>query len=185
MNTEIQQIVPVLQADGLIILPTDTVWCLACNALNEKALARMFAIRARESDFALLVDNYARLQPHVARIHPKATAIIDYHDRPLTIIYEQATGLPESTLGEKDGIGIQITKDGFCKSLIGEMGAPLAIMAVHYADEPCPQNFSEINTKLLQAVDYVVKYRREETEKYSLPTMLHIKKDGELVFLRK
>ncbi len=185
MNTEIQQIIPVLQADGLIILPTDTVWCLACNALNENALARMFAIRARESDFALLVDNYARLQPHVARIHPKATAIIDYHDRPLTIIYEQVRGLPEATLGEKDSIGIQITKDGFCKSLIKELDAPLAIMAAHYPDEPRPQNFSEINTKLLQAADYVVKYRREEIEKYDLPTMLRIKKDGELVFLRK
>lgn len=185
MNTEIQHIVPVLQADGLIILPTDTVWCLACNALNEKALARMFAIRERGDDFTLLVDNYVRLKPHIALIHPKATAIIDYHQRPLTIIYEDTTGLPESALGENSSIGIQVTKDGFCKSLIKEADAPLAIMAAHYSDEICPQNFSEINTKLLQAVDYVVKYRREETEKYNLPTMLRIKKDGELVFLRK
>ena len=158
MNTEIQQIVPVLQADGLIILPTDTIWCLACNTLNDKALARMFALRERSGDFTLLVDNYARLQPHIARIHPKATAIIDYHQRPLTIIYEQATGLPESVFGEKNSVGIQITKDGFCKSLIGELDAPLAIMAAHYPNESYPQNFSEINTKLLQAVDYVVKY---------------------------
>ncbi len=185
MNNEIQQIIPVLQADGLIILPTDTVWCLACNALNEKALAKMFAIRERGDDFTVLVDNYARLQPYVTRIHPKVTAIIDYHERPLTIIYRNVTGLPESTLGEKDSVGIQITKDGFCKSLIKELDAPLAIMAAHYSDEPCPQNFSEINTKLLQAADYVAKYRREEIEKYDLPTMLRVKKDGELVFLRK
>jgi len=185
MNTEIQHIVPVLQADGLIILPTDTLWCLACNALNEKVLARMFAIRERGDDFALLVDNYVRLKPHITRIHPKAAALIDYHERPLTIIYEQTSGLPESSLGENNSIGIQVTKDGFCKSLIGELDMPLAIMAAHYTGESYPQNFSEINTKLLQAADYVVKYRREETEKYELPTMLRIKKDGELVFLRK
>jgi len=185
MNSEIQQIVPVLQADGLIILPTDTVWCLACNAQNETALAKMFAIRERNDDFAILVDNYAKLQSYVTRIHPKVTAIIDYHKRPLTIIYEQITGLPESILGEYSSIGIQITKDGFCKSLIGELNEPLAIMAAHYPDEPCPQNFSEINTKLLQATDYVTRYRREDVEKYNLPTMLRTKKDGELVFLRK
>jgi len=65
----------------------------------------MFAIRERGDDFTLLVDNYARLKPHIALIHPKATAIIDYHQRPLTIIYENTRGLPESALGENSSIG--------------------------------------------------------------------------------
>ena len=185
MNAEIQDIIPVLEADGLIILPTDTVWCLACNALNEKALSKMFAIRTCEDDFAILMDNYARMKPHIAVLHPKATALVDYHQRPLTIIYNDVKALPEIALGEDNSIGIQLTKDGFCKTLIGELGAPLAVMAAHYPNESYPQNFDEINTQLLQAVDYVVKYRREETEKYDLPTMLRIKADGELDFLRK
>lgn len=186
MNKEIEHIVPVLQSGGLIIFPTDTVWCIGCNALNKKAIERMYAIRKRSTDAAiLLMENYVRLMRHVTRVHPKATSLIDYHARPLTIIYNKGKDLPESLLGEKDSIGVRITKDGFCKALIKEADMPLAVMTANYADAPFPPNYAAIDTNFLKEADYVVRYRQEEIEEYTPSTMLKIKKEGELVFLRK
>ena len=177
MNTEIQQIVPVLQSGGLIIFPTDTVWCIGCNALNEQAIGRMYAIKKRSTNAAvLLMESYVRLMKYVTLVHPKATALIDYHARPLTIIYNEGKDLPQSLLGEKNSIGVRITKDGFCKALIREADMPLAVMTANYA---------AIDPNFLKEADYVVRYRQEEIEEYSPSTMLKIKKDGELMFLRK
>jgi len=186
MNTEIQHIVPVLQSGGLIIFPTDTVWCIGCNALNEQAIERMYAIKKRSTNAAvLLMESYVRLMKYVTLVHPKATALIDYHARPLTIIYNEGKDLPQSLLGEKNSIGVRITKDGFCKALIREADMPLAVMTANYAEVPFPPNYAAIDPNFLKEADYVVRYRQEEIEEYTPSTMLKIKKDGELMFLRK
>jgi len=97
-SDEIQQIVPILQSGGVIIFPTDTIWGIGCNALDEKAVERVYAIKQRSKDkpMPVLIDTYTRLLTHVEYVHPKATALIDYHERPLTIIYEKGKKFPDN-----------------------------------------------------------------------------------------
>ncbi len=186
-TTEIQEITPILQSGGIIIFPTDTIWGIGCNALDEKAVERIYAIKKRSKDkpMPVLMDTYMRLLTHVEQVHPKATALIDYHQRPLTIIYDKGKNLPDSVLAPDGSIGLRIVKDEFCKALIAAADCPLIATSANYSGDPSPQNFSEINHDFLKEADYVVRHRQHEIQLNSPSTMLKIKQDGELVFLRK
>ena len=64
---EIKKIVEVLRAGGLILYPTDTVWGIGCDATNEEAVKKVFALKKREDSKSLivLVDSVDRLAAYV------------------------------------------------------------------------------------------------------------------------
>jgi len=185
-NDEIQKIVPILKSGGIIIFPTDTIWGIGCNALDKKAVERIYAIKKRSKDkpMPLLIDTYARLLTHVNKVHPKTTALIDYHDRPLTIIYDKAKNLPDNIIADDESIAIRIVKDDFCRALIKAADFPLVATSANYSEQDSPKNFSEIDKDFLKEVDYVVRHRQHEIQLNEPSTIVKVKKDGELVFLR-
>lgn len=185
-NDEIQQIVPILQSGGIIIFPTDTIWGIGCNALDEKAVERIYNIKKRGKDkpMPLLIDTYTRLLTHVNKVHPKATALIDYHERPLTIIYDKAKNLPDNVVANDGSIAIRMVKDDFCRALIKAANCPLVATSANYSAQDSPKNFSEIDKDFLKEVDYIVRHRQHEVQLNEPSTIVKVKKDGELVFLR-
>ncbi len=185
-NDEIQKIVPVLRAGGLIVFPTDTIWGIGCNALDKTAVKRIYELKKRSSDKAmpLLIDTYQRLLTYVERVHPKATALIDYHKRPLTIIYEKAKNLPDESISNDKSVAIRVVKDDFCKQLIAAADCPLVATSANFSGADSPRNFAEIDPTLLEKVDYIVQHRQNESELNEPSTIVKIAKNGELIFIR-
>ena len=133
----------------------------------------------------LLIDTHQRLSTYVEYIHPKATALIDYHERPLTIIYNKAKNLPENAIAADGSVGIRVAKDAFCRQLIEAMDCPLVATSANYSGAPTPRNFSEIDPLFLKEVDYVVQYRRSEEILNQPSVIVKIADNGDLIFIRR
>ena len=106
-----------MQAGGIILYPTDTIWGIGCDATNEEAVRRVYELKRRIDNKAVLVltDSSAKLNMYVSEVPDIAWDLIEVTDTPLTIIYSQAKNLASNLLGEDGSIGIRVTNEEFSR----------------------------------------------------------------------
>jgi L-threonylcarbamoyladenylate synthase len=110
---------------------------------------------------------------------------MEYSERPLTIIYEEARNLPVNLISSDGSIAIRVTRDAFCSQLISLLKKPIVSTSANISGEPSPSHFGEITEEILTGVDYIVNLRHDERKK-SLPSaIIQLKNNGEIKFIRK
>lgn len=184
---EIDNIIPHLKNGGLILYPTDTIWGIGCDACNEAAILKVFALKKRSLDkkMVILVADSEMLSNYVAKIHPKINSINDYHARPVTVIYDQAKNLPAINVDPRGTIAIRIVKDEFCQAMITALGTPIISTSANISGEPFPDNFSEISQEIKKGVNYIVRHRQNDLNKNAPSVIVRLSEKGELDFLRE
>ena len=107
---EAKKCVEVLRNGGVILYPTDTVWGIGCDATNEQAVKRVYEIKRRADNKAmlLLVDSADRLSRYVGNVPSVAWDMIELADTPLTIIYDGARNIAAGLIAEDGSIGIRV-----------------------------------------------------------------------------
>lgn len=178
--------IEVLNNGGVILYPTDTIWGLGCDAVNRKAVERLTAIKGREKGKSLLilVADENMLTNYVEQIPQKALELLRSALQPTTIIYPKAKNLPLDLLSQNGSIGIRIPKHDYCKRLIGRLGRPIVSTSANFGGRPSPQNFSQIDERLLSLVDFVADCEREDKEKHAASSLILIDENGELKQIR-
>jgi L-threonylcarbamoyladenylate synthase len=182
---EVKNCLETLQQGGSILYPTDTVWGLGCDATNSEAVEKLYTIKdrpAHKSMIVLMADEKQVMQ-YVSQVDLAVFEYLQNSPRPTTVIYEGAIGLPENLLAEDGSIGIRIVKDPFCRHLIKRSNKPLVSTSANISGQPTPATFREIRPEILERVDYIVKYRREESAP-AAPSSIIRWKDGNAVVLR-
>ena len=113
MVEDIKKACEVMAAGGLILYPTDTIWGIGCDATNEEAVRKVYALKHRSDHKAMLVllDSSAKLDYYVQDVPEMAWDLIELADTPLTIIYDKARNLAPNLIGEDGSIGIRITQE--------------------------------------------------------------------------
>lgn len=187
LQDEVKKAVEVMRNGGVILYPTDTVWGIGCDATNEEAVKRVYEIKRRNDSKALicLVDSEARLTRYVRRVSDVTWDMIELATKPLTVIYDNATGLAPNLLAEDGSVGIRITKEEFSKELCFRFQKPIVSTSANISGEPTPQTFDEISDEIKNAVDYVVKYSQRCKEKHQPSSIIKINADGEFTIIRK
>ncbi|MFZ9171396.1 MAG: L-threonylcarbamoyladenylate synthase [Sediminibacterium sp.] len=185
-NTDIEACLRVLESGGLILYPTDTIWGIGCDATNEAAVEKIFALKKRIETKALIVliaDERSLLQ-YVASPHIEVFDYIQGVSKPTTIIYENAIGLAGNLLAEDGSVGIRICADEFCKHLIKRFRKPIVSTSANISGFPPPKVFSDIDIAVKQGVDYVVHYRQDDTIPVEPSAVVKCNKDGSFTILR-
>ena len=187
LQDEVKKAVEVMRNCGVILYPTDTVWGIGCDATNEEAVKRVYEIKRRSDSKALicLVDSEARLTRYVRHVSDVTWDMIELATKPLTVIYDNATGLAPNLLAEDGSVGIRITKEEFSKELCFRFQKPIVSTSANISGEPTPQTFDEISDEIKNAVDYVVKYSQRCKEKHQPSSIIKINADGEFTIIRK
>lgn len=186
-TNEISTLVEALDQGNLILYPTETVWGIGCDATNETAVQKIDALKQRAAgkNYILLIDSIERLGNYIAYIPPKASNLIAFHSRPLTIVYDQPKNLPLSLLAEDGSIAIRVTLDPFCKALIEALGRPIVSTSANISGQPYPKMFSEISNSIKKGVDEIAQHKQYEQNE-GMPSVVVKVIDGEdLVFIRK
>lgn len=124
------------------------------------------------------------LKRYIKRIHPRIETLLDYYDRPLTVVYEGVKNLPENAYSNNGSVAIRITKDSFCQKLISKLDAPLVSTSANFSGDPIPDDFDHIDPNLIKQVDYVVNYRQNDKTKKESSIIVSYDEEGELKFLR-
>lgn len=187
LQDEVKKAVEVMRAGGVILYPTDTVWGIGCDATNEEAVKKVFAIKKREDSKALicLVDSDVRLQRYVRNVADVTWDMIELSEKPLTVIFDNVTGLAPSVIAEDGSAGLRITKEEFSKELCFRFQKPIVSTSANISGEPTPRTFEEISEEIKEAVDYVVKYSRQSREKHKPSSIIKMNANGQFTIIRE
>jgi L-threonylcarbamoyladenylate synthase len=183
---DIKNCIKALNAGGTILYPTDTIWGIGCDALDENAVDKVFHIkqRPREKSLIVLLADARDVLRYVAAPHPDIIEILEGFDRPTTVIYEGALSFPDNAVHENGSIAIRVTDDPFCKALIKRFRKPLVSTSANLSGEPSPDNFSMVSDAIKEGVDYVVKHRQGDAASRPPSRLVRINDDGGLEILR-
>ncbi|WP_134090772.1 L-threonylcarbamoyladenylate synthase [Olivibacter sp. XZL3] len=187
MNNDINQALAVLKAGGIILYPTDTIWGIGCDATNPEAVEKVYQLKGRAKDKSLIVllENENRLSSYVQEIPEVAYQLIEYTDKPLTIIYDGAKNLASNLVADDGSIGIRIVKHRFCEQLIQRFRKPIVSTSANLSGAPSPRNFQEISDAIKEGVDYVVTFGQDDLTPKQASTIMKLDPSGAFSFIRK
>jgi L-threonylcarbamoyladenylate synthase len=186
VKAEIKKSLAVLKNGGVILYPTDTVWGLGCDATNPEAVKKIYEIkkRADSKTMILMVDLEARLSTYVKEIPEQAWPLIEFTDKPLTIVYDGARNLPPELIAADGSIAIRVTNDEFCKNLIGVLRKPLVSTSANISGSPAPAIYQEVSEEIRSAVDYVVNWRKDDRQRHQPSSIIKLQKGGLIQIIR-
>ena len=184
---DIKNACEVLIKGGIILYPTDTIWGIGCDATNEEAVQRVFALKQRSDSKAMLVliDSPAKLEAYVSEVPEIAWDLVEVADKPLTIIYPEGKNLAKSLLTEDKSVGIRVTSEPFSKKLCERFRKPIVSTSANISGQQSPASFNEILEDVKNRVDYIVNYRREEIIKCKPSGIIRIGTDNSVQIIRK
>lgn len=186
IEEDIKKACEVMRNGGVILYPTDTIWGIGCDATNEEAVKKVYDLKKRADNKAMLVliDNPVKLQTYVEDVPEIAWDLIEASDKPLTIIYDKGKNLAANLLGENGSIGIRVSKEQFSRDLCFRFRKPLVSTSANVSGEPSPANFSEISEAIKNGVDYIVQYRQDDLSKAAPSSIIKLGEGGLFQIIR-
>lgn len=183
---DVKNAIECMRKGGIILYPTDTIWGIGCDATNEDAVRRVYALKKREDSKSMLVlvDSEATLERIIDEVPDVAYQLIEAAVDPLTIIYDQANGVAPSLLSEDGSLGVRITKEDFSNSLCRLLRKPIVSTSANISGEKPPQFFDEISAEIKNGVDYIAYFRREDTALHSPSNIIKIGAGGVIKIIR-
>lgn len=147
--------------DGEVVgIPTETVYGLAANALNEDAVKKIFVAKGRPSDNPLIVHiaKLDDLEPLVSEI-PEKVKIMAEHFWPnaLTMIMKKSDQISNVVSGNLDTVAVRMPKSDYARAIIEACGCPLAAPSANLSGSPSPTNakyvFNDMNGRIPLIID--------------------------------
>ena len=201
-KSDLEEAVRVLRAGGVIVYPTDTVWGIGCDATNEEAVRKVYALKRRADSKSMLVllDASGKLQGYVDEVPEMAWELLECTDplqlplqrgrenmepiRPLTIIYPGAKNLAKNLIAEDGSVGIRITQEPFSKALCERLRRPIVSTSANISGEPAAKTFRQISEDILQQADYVCFYRRDDEKEKQPSSIIKLGLHNEIQIIR-
>ncbi len=186
LTREINACLQVLEAGGLILYPTDTVWGIGCDATNVEAVNKIYSLKKRPDTKALvcLVANDGMLERHVKKVPEIAYDIMDLATKPTTIVYDEPIGVAPNLIAGDNTLAIRVASDKFCRYLINKFKKPIVSTSANIAGKPTPAYFGKIDAVILKGVDYVVNLQRDN-KNGSSSTIIKLGNDGTVKVIRE
>ncbi len=181
----------VLRSGGVIVYPTDTVWGIGCDATNEEAVQRIYALkrRADSKSMLVLIDSPAKLPYYVGEVPDTAWTLLDATNddetsKPLTIIYPHARNLAPNLIAEDGSEGIRITNEPFSKALCAQLRHPLVSTSANISGQPAARCFRGIAQEILDGADYVCRFRRDDDSEHEPSSIIKVNADNTFSIIR-
>lgn len=187
MKEDLKKCCDILRAGGTILYPTDTIWGIGCDATNAEAVDKVFKLKNRDGNIPLLVlvNSVAMLERYVEDMPQVAYDLIDCATSPMTIIFDKAKNLPENLIGKDGSIGIRITNEKFTDQLIQQFRKPIVSTSANIHGNPTAKFFQEIDSQIVDAVDYVVRYRQDDMTQAKASQIIKLMNNGQIQIIRK
>lgn len=162
----IRKAAQILKSGGLVAFPTETVYGLGADALNAKAVKKIYLAKGRPSDNPLIVHiaqlNY--LNEIAKDISAKAIELTKkFWPGPLTIILNKKDCIPYETSGALDTIAVRFPANSLAQKLINTANLPIAAPSANISGKPSCTHFSHVINDLDGKIDMII-YEENEKE---------------------
>ncbi|MFP4549707.1 MAG: L-threonylcarbamoyladenylate synthase [Spirochaetales bacterium] len=140
-NRRIQLAADALRQGELVVFPTETVYGVGANALDEDAVRRIFEAKGRPPDNPLIVHLHdrAQLASVVATVPPLATALFDaFSPGPLTLVLPVAKDVPKLVTADLETVAVRFPRHPVARQLLQACRLPVAAPSANRSGEPSP-----------------------------------------------
>lgn len=187
MQKAVDKCVEVLREGGIILYPTDTIWGIGCDATNEEAVAKVYALKQSEDKHSMLclcrdADMVVR---YVNRAPGIAFEVMELSDKPLTAILPGAMGVAKSLIPETGTLGVRIPQHDFCQALLRKFGKPIVSTSANISGEEAAKRLKDVDERIIKGVDYVVNPRFEGKPTLKPSAIISFGEGGEVEIIRQ
>ena len=179
---QIEKAVAVLKAGGVILYPTDTIWGIGCDATNEAAVEKVFALKQRS---IILAGDMNMVGRYVREIPEMAVTVESLSDKPLTIIYPEGINLASNVTAEDGSIAIRIPKNEFCLELLRAFRKPIVSTSANVSGTPAPKRYADISEDVKEAVDFAVDPSCEQNATGKASSIIKLGLHNEIQIIRE
>ena len=140
-DEELAEAAQILRDGGLVAFPTETVYGLGANALNEEAAKKIYAAKGRPSDNPLIahISCMEELEPLVKEIPEAGRKLAEaYWPGPLTMIFPKSSIVPYGTTGGLEAVAVRMPSDPVANRLIHLAKVPVAAPSANTSGRPSP-----------------------------------------------
>lgn len=156
---DISQAASILKDDGIVAIPTETVYGLAGNALKGSCVKKIYQAKGRPSDNPLIVhiSDFSQWAPLVRAIPESALSLAEkFWPGPLTIILPKSDIIPDEICGGLDTVAVRMPSHETARAIITECGFPLAAPSANTSGRPSPTSAGHVKADLDGRIDAIV-----------------------------
>ncbi len=149
----------VLASGGLVAFPTETVYGLGANGLNETAAKRIYAAKGRPSDNPLIlhITCMEELYPLVSEVPAAAEALAEaFWPGPMTMIFKKSAVVPYGTTGGLDTVAVRMPSHRVARALIRAAGVPIAAPSANTSGRPSPTRAEHVMEDMNGKIDMII-----------------------------
>ena len=136
---QVLQVVEILRNGGIIIYPTDTVYALGCDILNQKAverIAQLKGVKLEKAQFSFIFYDLSHIADYTKPISNSVFKVMKRNlPGPFTFILEANNNVPRYFKGKKKTVGIRIPNNNIIREIVKELGNPIYATSIHDQDE--------------------------------------------------
>lgn len=158
-DNQVEQVVEVLKDGGLIVTPTDTLYAVACDALNPKAIekvCKLKGINPEKTNLSIICDDISMVSEYAKFDNYAFKLMKDNTPGPFTFLFRAASSLPRAFKGRKI-VGIRIPNNEAVRKIVETLGNPLLSTSIVYKDEDYGINPDLIEEEYQDKVDLMIK----------------------------
>jgi len=159
-DEELREAAGILRLGGLVAFPTETVYGLGGNALDEDAARKIYAAKGRPSDNPLIahVSCMEEVAPLVKEIPEAGRKLMEaFWPGPLTMIFPKSDKVPYGTTGGLDTVAIRMPDDPVANRLIALAEVPVAAPSANTSGRPSPTTadhvWQDMNGRIEMIID--------------------------------
>lgn len=141
------ELVGIMRGGGLVAVPTETVYGLAGNGLDEKAVAEIYEVKGRPEvkPLSLMVHDAASMERYCEIVPPQAyTLAKKFWPGPLTIVMKAKPCVPEIVRAGGETVGLRCPDHPLTLELLEKSGVPFAAPSANPSGEPSPKNADSV-----------------------------------------
>lgn len=153
------EVAEILKNGGLVAFPTETVYGLGANGLDEKACKRIYEAKGRPSDNPLIltIGDLDGLYKIVGKVTENAKKIIDaFWPGPITLVLPKADCVPETVTGGLDTVAVRYPSNKIARELIKIAGIPVAAPSANSSGKPSPTRASHVEFDLNGKIEMII-----------------------------
>ena len=155
---ELKKAGEIIKNGGLVAFPTETVYGIGANGLNETAAQKIYEAKGRPSDNPLILHVLDVKQAEdIGYINETAKKLFDaFSPGPLTVIVNKKSIVPDCTTGGLDTVAVRIPSSEIARRIIEYSGCPIAAPSANLSGKPSPTAFEHVKDDLNGRVDMIV-----------------------------
>ncbi|MAF55687.1 MAG: threonylcarbamoyl-AMP synthase [Deltaproteobacteria bacterium] len=155
----IQQVVDVLQNDGIIIYPTDTVYGLGCSIFSKKAIKRLYQIKKvnQKKPLTFICSNQTEVQEYTQGIPTDVFKLLRRKlPGPYTFVFKASKIVPKMMLTPRSTVGLRWPDHPIANEIVSAFGHPILSSSLRISEGELYEDPQELHEKYKKQVDLIV-----------------------------